>query len=112
MCDEMEISPLLDMAGIVDVPSLQAESAVALMNMAKDQAVVPLCTPRAFQEFNKLLQSDQTDVAYPTARMLHFLAQCPAATPYFAEEVLLSTIPPRCGRRPQMHWCKSSWHRF
>mmetsp|Transcript_7091 Transcript_7091/g.22148 ORF Transcript_7091/g.22148 Transcript_7091/m.22148 type:complete len:437 (-) Transcript_7091:14-1324(-) len=90
---EGEILPLLDMAGLIDLPSLQAESATALADMAQDnQAVATLCNTRAFEEFKKLLQTDQTDVAYPTARMLLLLAQCPEAVPCFADEALLSMM--------------------
>uniref|UniRef100_A0A7S4UWC9 Uncharacterized protein n=1 Tax=Alexandrium monilatum TaxID=311494 RepID=A0A7S4UWC9_9DINO len=85
-----ELTPLLDMAGLLDLPALQAESAAALADMAQDTgSALRLCTRRAFEEIKKLLQADQTDVAYPTARILLFLAQCPEAVPCFADRALL-----------------------
>mmetsp|Transcript_111977 Transcript_111977/g.311776 ORF Transcript_111977/g.311776 Transcript_111977/m.311776 type:complete len:443 (+) Transcript_111977:90-1418(+) len=90
---EGEITPLLDMAGLVDLPLLQAECAVALAQVAQDTRVAAsLCTSHAFEEFKKLLQTNQTEVAYPTARMLLLLAQCPEAVPRFADEALLSLL--------------------
>mmetsp|Transcript_31599 Transcript_31599/g.57452 ORF Transcript_31599/g.57452 Transcript_31599/m.57452 type:complete len:428 (+) Transcript_31599:90-1373(+) len=88
-----EISPLLDMAGLHEHPGLQAESANALAEMAQDgTAVMSLCTEAAFQEFQKLLQSDNTDVAYPTACLLGRLALCPEASEFFANQSLLLII--------------------
>lgn len=85
-----EISPLLDMASLVHSPSLQAESATALAGMAQDSQVAPfLCTGSAFKEFKKLLQNDNTDVAYPTARMLSLLSKHPEACAFFQGEGLL-----------------------
>eukprot|EP00440_Ansanella_granifera_P053806 gb/GFBE01058328.1/.p1 GENE.gb/GFBE01058328.1/~~gb/GFBE01058328.1/.p1 ORF type:complete len:427 (+),score=82.11 gb/GFBE01058328.1/:1-1281(+) len=90
---DAEISPLLDMAGLVEFPGLQAESATALAEMAKDPiAASTLCTESAFKEFQKLLQSDQTDVAYPTACLLKSLAQCPEAFVYFALDGFLQLM--------------------
>lgn len=88
-----ELAPLLDMAGLLDLPTLQAECAAALAEMAQDARMASrLCTRRTFEEFKKLLQADQTDVAYPTARMLLFLAQCPEAVPCFTDRGLLSMM--------------------
>mmetsp|Transcript_22914 Transcript_22914/g.40980 ORF Transcript_22914/g.40980 Transcript_22914/m.40980 type:complete len:436 (+) Transcript_22914:106-1413(+) len=84
---EAEISPLLDMASI---PGLQAESATALADMAQDSLVAAsLCTASAFKEFKKLLEADNNDVAYPTARMLSMLALCLEAAPHFVEQGFL-----------------------
>uniref|UniRef100_A0A7S1KYL1 Uncharacterized protein n=1 Tax=Alexandrium catenella TaxID=2925 RepID=A0A7S1KYL1_ALECA len=88
-----ELAPLLDMAGLLDLPSLQAECAAALAEMAQDTHLASrLCTRRTFEDFKKLLQADQTDVAYPTARMLLYLAQCPEAVPCFADRGVLSMM--------------------
>mmetsp|Transcript_35818 Transcript_35818/g.83317 ORF Transcript_35818/g.83317 Transcript_35818/m.83317 type:complete len:442 (+) Transcript_35818:93-1418(+) len=91
--NEGDVTPLLDMAGLVDLPALQAECAAALEDMAQDpRAAAALCSDRAFEEFKKLLQNNQTEVAYPTARMLLFLAQCPEAVPRFTDQTLLSMM--------------------
>mmetsp|Transcript_126882 Transcript_126882/g.371014 ORF Transcript_126882/g.371014 Transcript_126882/m.371014 type:complete len:428 (+) Transcript_126882:123-1406(+) len=86
-------APLLDMAGLRELPALQAESAAALADMAQDiQMASRLCTRRAFEDIKKLLEADQTDVAYPTARALLLLAQCPEAVPCFADRDLLLSM--------------------
>lgn len=91
--DEAAITPLLDLAGQVGLPSLQAESAAALAGIAQDSVTAEhLCSNRAFVEISKLLQSDQTDVAYPTARLLSSLARCPKAQACFSCPGLLLTI--------------------
>eukprot|EP00931_Biecheleriopsis_adriatica_P103380 TRINITY_DN78223_c0_g1_i1.p1 TRINITY_DN78223_c0_g1~~TRINITY_DN78223_c0_g1_i1.p1 ORF type:complete len:431 (+),score=92.21 TRINITY_DN78223_c0_g1_i1:189-1481(+) len=88
-----DISPLLDMAGLAEFPGLQAESATALAEVAKDSsAASTLCTESAFKEIRKLLQSDSTDVAYPTARLLSALGHCPQAPQLFVGEGLLPLI--------------------
>mmetsp|Transcript_26321 Transcript_26321/g.55896 ORF Transcript_26321/g.55896 Transcript_26321/m.55896 type:complete len:443 (-) Transcript_26321:149-1477(-) len=94
LLEEAEISPLLDMAGLVDLPSLQAESVTVLERLAQDEKAAGrlLCTAHAFEAIKKLLQTDQNDVAYPTARMLTLLSQCDEAVPRFADHELLSTI--------------------
>lgn len=92
--DKAGFLPLLDMAGLVEFPGLQAECASALaQHMAQDGPLAAsLCTERAFEEFKKLLQRDETDVAYPTARMLSLLVQLPEATHFFLETGLLPLI--------------------
>lgn len=87
------VLPLLDMANLVHMPALQAEAATALADLAQNvQVAAGLCTGPAFEAFKLLLQSTQTDVAYPTARLLLLLAQYPEAIPCFADGVVLPKL--------------------
>jgi len=91
--DKADVSPLLDMASLSELPSIQAECATALSDLAQDfESAQALCTARAFGEFKKLLQSDQLDVAYPTACLLLRLVQCPEASPCFADGGVLPLV--------------------
>merc|ERR1712176_808373 len=91
--DGTQVSPFLDMAGRVDLPELQAESAAGLAELAQDdKSATSLCTAQAFKQFKKLLQSSQMEIVYPTARVLLHLAHCPEAAKCFAEEELLLLI--------------------
>mmetsp|Transcript_84565 Transcript_84565/g.217876 ORF Transcript_84565/g.217876 Transcript_84565/m.217876 type:complete len:466 (-) Transcript_84565:139-1536(-) len=88
--DQAEVAPLLDMASLTELPSVQAECATALSDLAQDfESAQNLCSMKAFDNIKKLLQTDQLDVAYPTSRLLLFLAQCPEAAPFFADGGLL-----------------------
>jgi len=90
---ETAISPYLDLAGYVEQPNLQAESATALVDVAEnDGTVTSLCTLRAFAEFKKLLRAKQLEVAYPTAQMLLLIARRPEAVPCFTDPELLRNI--------------------
>lgn len=96
-----QLSPLLDLAGLVKEPGLQAESARALADLAQDiQSAVTLCNGRPFEEFKRLLQTGQSDAAYPAARALLLLAQFPQSVPFFADTELLSSMLNRV--RPNM----------
>uniref|UniRef100_A0A7S1W608 Uncharacterized protein n=1 Tax=Alexandrium catenella TaxID=2925 RepID=A0A7S1W608_ALECA len=91
--DAAEVSPLLDMAGFSDLPSLQAESAAALEEQVRDDKVAAsLCTPHAFERFKSLLKVEETAVAHPTAQVLSHLSLRSEAMPCFADEELLSII--------------------
>lgn len=87
-----DVSPLLDMAGMVESPLLQAEAAAALANIARDGEPTPLCNDRAFSEFKKLVLAESVDVAFPSAQLLKHLAQCPQAGHLFAESGIMSTM--------------------
>lgn len=89
---DADVSPLLDMAGMVESPPLQAEAAAALASIARDGEPLPLCNDRAFSEFKKLVQADSVDVAFPSAQLLKCLAQCPQAGRSFAESGIVSTM--------------------
>ncbi|CAL1173586.1 unnamed protein product [Cladocopium goreaui] len=90
---DAEITPLLDMASVKQYPWLQAESAAALADMAKDQKSAPrLLQQDVIKEIQNLLQSDNTDVAYPTSRLLSNLAKMPRAAEHFAAPGLLPTM--------------------
>lgn len=85
--------PLLDLAGQVELPELQAESASGLADIAKDdQQARWLCTTDAFRGFKRLLASDRLDVSYSTACLLQSLAKCQEAPPCFAADDMLSMI--------------------
>lgn len=86
-----DVSPLLDMASMVEVPPLQAEAAVALATIAKIEPT-PLCNDRAFCEFKKLVQADSVDVAYPASQLLKHLAHRPEAGRLFAQSGIVSTM--------------------
>merc|ERR1712061_298226 len=91
--NQIDILPLLDMAGQVELPELQAESASLLADLAQDgMHVERLCTSAAFKRFKQLLMSDRTEVAYPTACMLQSLVQYPEAAACFADCDIMSTI--------------------
>jgi hypothetical protein len=88
-----EIIPLLDMAGKMQRPSLQAESATALAGLAQDRTGASIfCNENAFERVKVLLLSDQNAVAYPTARLLSSLAQFAEATRYFVTQGVLQAI--------------------
>jgi len=89
-----ELSPYFDMAGMVDQPSLQAEAAAALAEMANTaQAARSICTSKAFiTEFKKLLQSNDLETAVPTSRLLLLIAQQKEAAPCFTDKELLEAV--------------------
>lgn len=87
-----DVSPLLDMAGMVEVPQLQAEAAAALATIARDSEPTPLCNERAFSEFKTLVQADSIDVAYPSSQLLKHLAQRPEAGRFFAQSGIVLAI--------------------
>lgn len=91
---EEDLYPLLDMAGSTEHPSVQAECASSLANIAEQDAHAReyLCNSSSFDEIGKLLDSDDTAVGYPTARLLASLAKCPRATERFASTGLLPKI--------------------
>lgn len=89
-----EVAPLLDMAGLDDLPALQVEAATALAELAKNsQAAACLCTESAFDAFKQLLggaddseaRITSTAVEYYTASALERLAELDVAHPFFAE---------------------------
>eukprot|EP00913_Durusdinium_trenchii_P031295 g29302.t1 len=87
---DAEIMPLLDMASLGTFPSLQAESAAALADMAKDPAAATLLLKEdVFKEIQNLLQSNNAEVAFPTSRLLSSLAKIPQASNYFSAPGLL-----------------------
>jgi hypothetical protein len=87
---EADFTPLLDMATQTCTPSLQAEAAVALAELAEDDAVAPrLCTERVFQEITKLFGSGANEVAYPAANLANKLARRQESAPYVAEQGIL-----------------------
>merc|ERR1712032_1492235 len=70
-----------------------AESAAALAGLSQRSDVASLlCTQDAFCKFKELLQSDQTNVAIPLARMLLCLAQRPESKVQFSDRELLELV--------------------
>lgn len=88
------LPPLIDMAGRVDQPSLQAEAAMALAHIAmQDELATSLCTLETFGVSKMLMHTDCIDIGYPIACMLSSLAQLPEAVPWFQkDDVLLQII--------------------
>jgi hypothetical protein len=95
--DGSDVSPLLDMAGNRRLPVLQAESACVLAAIAESGGLVAsgLVSDSAFDQFQVLLQTDNLDVQYSTARMLCFLAAMPEARLMFAKQGLLPIMVDR-----------------
>lgn len=90
---DRQVAPTLDMASFQEIPGLQAEAAAALMELAADPAAaVALCDEQAFAKIQTLLQSDEQDVAYPTAKLLFHLLQQGEAERRFANEDFLIQI--------------------
>lgn len=86
--DEAGLQPLLDMAC-----HNQAEAAAALAERVQDsQAAAALCSAPVFEVLASLLQSDQVDVAYPTARLLSRLATRKEAATLFHTKGLLPVM--------------------
>eukprot|EP00747_Dinoflagellata_sp_TGD_P188514 gnl/TRDRNA2_/TRDRNA2_47643_c0_seq1.p1 gnl/TRDRNA2_/TRDRNA2_47643_c0~~gnl/TRDRNA2_/TRDRNA2_47643_c0_seq1.p1 ORF type:complete len:498 (-),score=87.19 gnl/TRDRNA2_/TRDRNA2_47643_c0_seq1:136-1422(-) len=92
--EELDMTPMLEMATLSEQPSLQAEAALALADAAQDDRVAAsLCTSQAFEESAlKLLESDRMDISYPTARLLLTLAKCPRAEAAFANSAIAPII--------------------
>jgi len=85
---EVDLLPLLDMAGLVGAPWLQAQAATSL-NLLAAEGVQALFIPRVFQGIAELMQASSAEVMYPTARLIHHLAQHAEAAPLFAAHRLL-----------------------
>lgn len=85
---EVDLLPLIDMAGLVGAPWLQAQAATSLNFLAAER-VRALFTPRVFQGIVELMQATSVEVLYPTACSIHHLAQQAEAAPLFAAHRLL-----------------------
>mmetsp|Transcript_77009 Transcript_77009/g.223526 ORF Transcript_77009/g.223526 Transcript_77009/m.223526 type:complete len:494 (+) Transcript_77009:96-1577(+) len=84
---------LLDMAGLQESPSLQADAAVLLLAVASDSATVDsLCSDEAFQKIRELLHNSDKEIAYPTSQVLLHLAKLQSAIPWLSNEHLLLSI--------------------
>lgn len=73
---DTELSTLLDLAGMLQFPNLQAEAASALAKLACDETCIAkyLSKARVLDSLLPLLSCDSIDVIYPTARMLSAVA--------------------------------------
>jgi len=87
--------PMLDMAGMEELPSMQAEAAAALADFVVAQpsaAAAALCCREAFDRIRRLLQCDKQDVVYPTAQLLSQLAKMSEAGPFITEDTFSQLI--------------------
>jgi len=73
---DVELFPLLELAGMQQFPNLQAEAASGLAKLACDDVCIAkyLSKVRVLDQLLPLLSCDSIDVIYPTARMLSALA--------------------------------------
>jgi len=91
--DETALTALLDLATLTGSPSLQAEAASALAEIAEDDAqCVLLCTEHALQDVMKLFHTSAPEVDYPAARLTHLLARRQEAAPHFAQQGFLPAM--------------------
>jgi len=93
--DEQESQPMLDMAAMEELPSLQAEAAAALAEFVAFQpsaASASICCQDAFEKIRRLLQSDKQDIAYPTAQLLVQLAKMSSAGQYITDDSFTQLI--------------------
>jgi len=80
---------MLDMAGMEEFPSLQAEAAATLAEFVAFQhsvASTSFCCQEAFDRIRQLLQSDKQDVAYPTGQLLSQLAKMSTAGAFITDD--------------------------
>lgn len=80
--DENPFEPLLQMAGLIDQPDLQAEAALALVDLVEAHAIdaSSLYGSHGLEKIGQLLKSkDRFDILYPVTRLLQVLAQNPEA---------------------------------
>jgi hypothetical protein len=73
---DAELFPLLELAGMIYCPNLQAEAASALAKLACDDLVVAkyLSKAEVLDKLLPLLSCDAVEIVYPTARMLSAVA--------------------------------------
>lgn len=91
---EAALAPLLDMASLADAPSLQADAAASLAEMAA-QGDPRLCDLQVFQGISELLRARSVEVAFPTARLVNHLAQRADAAALLSTQGLLSQVRER-----------------
>lgn len=93
MVPDVQMAPLLDMASVTQLPTLQAESAAAMAEIAKDERAAPLLLqPEVLKEIKNLLQSNDTDVAFLTSRIMANLSKLPKAAEHIAALGLVPTM--------------------
>merc|ERR1719437_331073 len=91
----MESQPMLDMAGMEELPSLQAEAAAALSEFVASQpsaASASLCCKEAFDRIRQLLQSNHQEIDFPTAQLLTQLAKMSEAGPFITDDSFLQLV--------------------
>lgn len=82
--------PLIDMAGLKELPSLQAEAAQALASLAEtkdDSIMVAFCKENVFEAIRKLLKSNSLEVLYPMVQLLKRLANDKNASELFNDSL-------------------------
>lgn len=99
-----DIMPLLDLATREGQAALQAEAASSFAKMAQEPGPArrALCSANGFGALAKLLDSGETEVAFPTARTLLMLAHDQEAEHLFVEQQLLKKMlgKVRCSETP------------
>lgn len=99
---EVDLAPLFDMAGMVDIPTLQAEAASSLAKAAEDRLLDPhLCKGETFLAIQNLWQAQELEVAFPTSRLVGHLAEKDEAAQFFDANVLAQIID-RVRRNPEV----------
>lgn len=85
--------PLLDMAGLQQLPSLQVEAVASLLTMASDLAsATSLCSDDAFRMIRQLFQKSEEEIVYPMSQVLLHLTKCQSAKPWLSDEHLLLSV--------------------
>lgn len=93
MVPDVQMAPLLDMASVTQLPTLQAESAAAMADIAKDERAAPsLLQPEVLKVITNLLQSNDTDVAFLGSRVLSNLSKLPEAAEHISALGLVPTM--------------------
>jgi len=88
---EEDLMPILDMASLAGSPWLQAEAASSLCKLAQDGNPA-LWSGSVFDSVMELLKANSIEVAQPTARLTHNLAQRAEAAPLFGARNLMLTM--------------------
>jgi len=93
---EVELFVLLDFAGMLQFPNLQAEAAQGLAKLACDDSCVAKYLSNVLDKIRPLLACDSVDVVYPTARMLSVVAMNPASA--MAEHNITKVLIEKIGK--------------
>mmetsp|Transcript_41934 Transcript_41934/g.78410 ORF Transcript_41934/g.78410 Transcript_41934/m.78410 type:complete len:435 (+) Transcript_41934:48-1352(+) len=90
--NEIDLTPLYDMASCLHIPTLQSEAATALASMADEGLASKLCNKRTFDAIAELLKARALEVAYPTYHLLLHLAQQAEAATFFSVRLLTMIV--------------------
>lgn len=97
--EEADLLPLLDMAAMKDLPSMQAEAAAVLVKLSTDEPAFArlLCNEDAFDHLAKLFTSNHLEVIYPSARLLSALMVYKEVQRPLSEHSLLKVVIQKIG---------------